>query len=81
MLLNGFLANAATDFMGTTCHIHNSTRHPVRTDDEILIATTQEVHMEPMESAQLQKEDEIRAGPPVVSAMQQVFRQAPSRPD
>jgi hypothetical protein len=37
---------AASNIMGTSCVTHSATRFPVQTDDEILIATKEEVNME-----------------------------------
>jgi hypothetical protein len=71
------LTIVASNVMGTPCSIHNSTRFPVQTDDEVLNATTEELRLEAMKLDALQKEDEIRAKPIVVPTLQQVFRQAP----
>jgi hypothetical protein len=76
------LTNVSPRIMGTACRIHNITRFPIHSDDEIGIATEQEVHMEQMKLDALRKEDEIRARPkpPMVPSMPQVLKQAPRRP-
>jgi hypothetical protein len=58
------LIQLASNAMGAPVVIHNDTHFPVRTDDEILIATEVEIKMEEMKLEKLREEDQIRARPP-----------------
>jgi hypothetical protein len=63
--------------MGIACCVHNSTTYPVKTDDEIVVATEQEVRLEQIKLAALRKEDEIKAQARAIPTMRQMVAQAP----
>jgi hypothetical protein len=50
----------ASNIMGCPCPVRTDTRFPLRTDDHILIATEQDVHLEQMKLEKLRAEDELK---------------------
>jgi hypothetical protein len=73
---------AASNIVGMKCLIRNGTRFPVQTDDDVLIATKDEGHMEQTKLHPLRQEDEIRANPKPKAppTMQQVLKHDPPLP-
>jgi hypothetical protein len=70
------LVTATSNVMGCPCLLRTDTGFPIRTDDRVLFASEQEVHLEQMKLEVLRKEDEIRAQMRFTIAMAYVLAQA-----
>jgi hypothetical protein len=57
--------------------LRSDTHYPVRIDDEICVATEEEVRMEEMKLDKLRKKDEIQPRPLAPPTMKMLFRQGP----
>jgi hypothetical protein len=71
------LISVASNIMNGPRHIHDSTTYPVKTKDEIMIATAQEIELLKIKFAALRKEEEAKEQPP--PTMRQLALQAPLR--
>jgi hypothetical protein len=71
------LANGASNITRGPCRVHDSTMYPVKTDDEIVIATEQEVRLVEITFAALRKDGEIKAQAQTVPTMRQLALQTP----
>jgi hypothetical protein len=55
------MVEVASNIMGCPCMLRTDTRFPLRTDDHILIATEQDIHLEQMKLEALRAEDELKS--------------------
>jgi hypothetical protein len=69
----------ASNIMGCPCMLRTDTRFPLRTDDHILFATEQDVHLEQMKLEALRAEDELKIQQKQ-NAIQWTMADVPPRP-
>jgi hypothetical protein len=73
---NGLII-AASNIMNGPCHVHDSATYSVKTNDEILIVTEQEVKLIEIKFAALRKDEEARAEAQAPPTMRQLTVMAP----
>jgi hypothetical protein len=73
------MVEVASNIMGCPCMLRSDTRFPLRTDDHILIATEQDVHLEQMKLEALRAEDELK-NQQRMNAIQWTMADLPPRP-
>jgi hypothetical protein len=72
------LIAAASNIMNGPCHVHESTTFPIKTNDEILSATAQEVRLIEIKFAALRQAEEAQS--PGTTALDDASNDAPSTP-
>jgi hypothetical protein len=73
------VVEVASNIMGCPCMLRLDTRFPLRTDDHVLIATQQDVHLEQMKLEALRAEDELKSQQEL-HAIQWTMADLPPRP-
>jgi hypothetical protein len=69
----------ASNIMGCPCMLRTDTHFPLRTDDHVLIATEQDIHLEQMKLEALRAEDELK-NQQKLHAIQWTMADVPPRP-
>jgi hypothetical protein len=73
------MVEIASNIMGCPCMLRSDTGFPLRTDDHVLIATAQDIHLEQMKLEALRAEDELK-NQQRLHAIQLTMADLPPRP-
>jgi hypothetical protein len=73
------MVEIASNIMGCPCKLRSDTRFPLKTDDHVLIATEQDIHLEKMKLEALRAEDELK-NQQKLHAIQWTMADLPARP-